>query len=120
LQLKHSGHYHCEGLVSFWQSLSAPVTVTVHRISLLGVSLSEQPSGGQVALGDRLVLSCAVAAGTGPMSFSWHRRSSGAALGTGPLLELCHVGDNDSGHYLCQVREGDSKAESVSLNVTIL
>ncbi|NXR75757.1 FCRL1 protein, partial [Pycnonotus jocosus] len=70
---------------------------------LSGVSLSAQPPGGQVALGDRLVLSCAVAAGTGPLSFTWHRGGSRALLGTGPRLELWHTGDNDSGHYQCRV-----------------
>ncbi|NXB96523.1 FCRL2 protein, partial [Vidua chalybeata] len=85
-----------------------------------GVSLWAQPPGGQVALGDRLVLSCAVATGTGPRSFSWHREGSGAPLGTGPHLELPHVGDNDSGHYRCRVSDGDSVAESDPLNVTVL
>ncbi|NXA61401.1 FCRL2 protein, partial [Mohoua ochrocephala] len=85
-----------------------------------GVSLSVQPPGGQVALGDRLVLSCAVAAGTGPLSFSWHRGGSGAPLGTGPRLELRRVGDNDSGSYQCRVSDGDSAAESPPLNVTVL
>ncbi|NXT16841.1 FCRL2 protein, partial [Prunella fulvescens] len=85
-----------------------------------GVSLWAQPPGGQVALGDRLVLSCVVAAGTGPLSFSWHREGSGAPLGTGSCLELHHVGDNDSGHYRCRVSDGDSVAESDPLNVTVL
>ncbi|NXS22853.1 FCRL2 protein, partial [Mystacornis crossleyi] len=89
-------------------------------IPVSGVSLSAQPPGGQVALGDRLVLSCAVAAGTGPRSFSWHRGGSRAPLGTGPRLELRQVGDNDSGHYQCRVSDGDSVAESVPLNVTVL
>ncbi|NXR31857.1 FCRL1 protein, partial [Zosterops hypoxanthus] len=87
---------------------------------LSGVSLSVQPPGGQVALGDRLVLSCEVAMGSGPLSFTWHRGGSRALLGTGPHLELRHVGDNDSGHYQCRVSNGDSVAESVPLNVTIL
>ncbi|NWY22884.1 FCRL2 protein, partial [Aphelocoma coerulescens] len=125
LQLQDSGHYRCRGwvysLVSRWKELvSAPVTVTVHRVPLSGVSVSAQPPGGQVALGDRLVLSCAVAAGTGPLSFSWHRGDSWAPLGTGPHLELRNVGDNDSGHYQCRASNGDSVAESVPLNVTVL
>ncbi|NWV55496.1 FCRL2 protein, partial [Daphoenositta chrysoptera] len=121
LQLNHSGRYRCEGRVSWTLSWkSAPVTVTVQGIPLSGVSLRAQPPGGQVALGDRLVLSCAVAAGTGPLSFSWHRGGSGAPLGTGPRLELRHVGDNDSGHYRCRASDGDSAAESVPLNVTVL
>ncbi|NXM95334.1 FCRL2 protein, partial [Sylvia borin] len=123
LQLHHSGRYRCRGWVGAvmpqWME-SELVTVTVRRIPLSGVSLSAQPPRGQVALGDRLVLSCAVAAGTGPLSFTWHRGRSGALLGTGPSLELRHVGDNDSGHYHCRVSNGNSVAESVPLNVTVL
>ncbi|NXB24299.1 FCRL2 protein, partial [Rhagologus leucostigma] len=96
------------------------VSPTPAAVPLSGVSVWAQPPGGQVALGDRLVLSCAVAAGTGPLSFSWHRGGSRAPLGTGPRLELRHVGDNDSGHYQCRVSDGDSVAESVPLNVTVL
>ncbi|NXS35285.1 FCRL2 protein, partial [Pomatostomus ruficeps] len=87
---------------------------------LFRVSLSAQPPGGQVALGDRLVLSCVVTAGTGPLSFSWHREGLAAPLGTGPRLELSHVGVNDSGHYQCWASDGDSVAESPPLNVTVL
>ncbi|XP_058677515.1 Fc receptor-like protein 4 [Ammospiza caudacuta] len=120
LQLHHSGHYRCEGLVGSWQSRSAPVTVTVHGVLPLGVSLLVEPPGGQVALGDHLVLSCAVAVGTGPLTFSWYWEGSGALLGTGPRLELHHVGDNDSGRYRCRVSDGNSVAESDTLNVTVL
>ncbi|NXT61100.1 FCRL2 protein, partial [Chaetops frenatus] len=123
LQLHHGGRYRCGGWVSSGWSpwvKSEPVTVTVHGVPLSGVSLSAQPPGGQVALGDRLVLSCAVAAGSGPLSFSWHRGGAAAPLGTGPRLELRHLGDNDSGHYQCRVSDGDSAAESPTLNVTVL
>ncbi|NWV82845.1 FCRL2 protein, partial [Dasyornis broadbenti] len=123
LQLHHSGRYRCKAKVgskqSWWEE-SVPVPVPVHGVPVSGVSLSAQPPGAQVALGDRLVLSCSVAAGTGPLSFSWHRGGSGAPLGTGPRLELSHVGDNDSGHYQCRASNGDSVAESPTLNVTVL
>ncbi|XP_039588927.1 Fc receptor-like protein 2, partial [Passer montanus] len=89
-------------------------------VLLSGVSLWVQPPGGQVALGDRLVLSCTVAMGTGPLSFSWHREGTEALLGTKHQLELPHVGDNDSGQYRCRVSDGDSVAESDPLNVTVL
>ncbi|XP_031949349.1 Fc receptor-like protein 4 isoform X1 [Corvus moneduloides] len=120
--VSHSGNYSCE-VRSEWGAVrksSARLRVTVRRVPLSGVSVSAQPPGAQVALGDRLVLSCAVAAGTGPLSFSWHRGDSWAPLGTGPHLELRHVGDNDSGHYQCRASDGDSVAESVPLNVTVL
>ncbi|NWU18726.1 FCRL3 protein, partial [Cephalopterus ornatus] len=80
-------------------------------IPISGVSLWAQPPGGPVALGDLLVLSCAVAEARGPLSFSWHWGGSAVPLGTGPRLEL-HTGDEDSGHYQCQVTDGDSAAES--------
>ncbi|XP_077645436.1 Fc receptor-like protein 3 [Lonchura striata] len=120
--VSHSGNYSCEvrsegGAV---RKSSARLRVTVRRVRPSGVSLSVQPPGAQVALGDRLVLSCAVAKGTGPLSFSWHREGSGAPLGTGPRLELRHIEDNDSGQYRCRVSNGDSVAESDPLNVTVL
>ncbi|XP_066064174.1 Fc receptor-like protein 2 [Chamaea fasciata] len=89
-------------------------------VPVSGVSVSVRPPGGQVALGDRLVLSCSVATGTGPRSFTWHRGGSGTPLGSGPRLELRHVGDNDSSQYQCRVSDGESTAESVPLNVTVL
>ncbi|XP_066062579.1 Fc receptor-like protein 2 [Chamaea fasciata] len=117
-----SGNYTCQVRSEerkVWKS-SARLCVTVHRVPLSGVSAWAQPPGGQVALGDRLVLNCTVAEGTGPRTFSWHRGGSGTPLGTGPRLELQHVGDNDSDHYQCRVSDGDSTAESVPLNVTVL
>ncbi|NWY34414.1 FCRL2 protein, partial [Pheucticus melanocephalus] len=124
LQLNHRGRYHCKAWVNNgvswgWEE-SAPVTVTVHEVPSSGVSLSEQPRRGQVALGGCLVLSCRAARGTGLLSFSWHGEGSGALLGTGPHSELHHGGDNDSGQYRCQVSDGDSVAESDPLNVTVL
>ncbi|XP_071273521.1 Fc receptor-like protein 3 [Agelaius tricolor] len=120
--VSHSGDYGCEvrsegGAV---RKSSARLRVTVRRVPPSGVSLSAQPPGAQVALGDSLELNCTVAAGTGPLSFSWHREGSGAPLGTGPHLELHHLGDNDSGQYRCRVSDGDSVAESDPLNVTVL
>ncbi|NXP96407.1 FCRL2 protein, partial [Passerina amoena] len=123
LRLHHNSSYICAGqanyMVSQWSMLNR-VTVTVQRVPPSGVSLSVQPPGGQVARGDTLVLSCTVATGTGPLSFSWHREGSGALLGTSPCLELHHVGDNDSSQYRCRVSDGDSVAESDPLHVTVL
>ncbi|XP_077048043.1 Fc receptor-like protein 2 [Agelaius phoeniceus] len=120
--VSHSGNYGCEvhsqgGAV---RKSSTRLRVTVRRVPPSGVSLSVQPPGAQVARGDSLVLNCSVTMGTGALSFSWHREGSGAPLGTDPHLELCHVGDNDSGQYRCRVSDGDSVAESDPLNVTIL
>ncbi|XP_071311769.1 Fc receptor-like protein 3 [Agelaius tricolor] len=120
--VSHSGNYGCEvhsqgGAV---RKSSAQLRVTVRSVLVSGVSLSAQPPGAQVALGDSLELNCSVTMGTGALSFSWHREGSGALLGTGPHLELRRVGDNDSGQYRCRVSDGDSVAESDPMNVTVL
>ncbi|XP_038017697.1 Fc receptor-like protein 2 isoform X2 [Motacilla alba alba] len=120
--VSHSGNYSCEvhSKVGAVRKSSARLRITVRRALLSGVSLSVQPPGEQVALGDHLVLSCLVAMGTGPLSFSWHREGSRAPLGTGPRLELRHIGDNDSGRYHCRASDGDNMAESPTLNITVL
>ncbi|NXB51701.1 FCRL1 protein, partial [Leucopsar rothschildi] len=94
--------------------------LTPAGVPVSAVSLSVQHPRGQVALGDRLVRSCTVAMGTGPLSFSWHHGGSATPLGTGSCLELRHAGDNDSGHYQCLVSDRDSVAKSAPLNVTVL
>uniref|UniRef100_A0A8D2PRT7 Ig-like domain-containing protein n=1 Tax=Zosterops lateralis melanops TaxID=1220523 RepID=A0A8D2PRT7_ZOSLA len=106
--VSHSGNYSCQ----------------VHSEGVpcrrAAVFVWAQPPGGQVALGDRLVLSCEVAMGTGPLSFTWHRGGSGTPFGTSPRLELQHVGVNDSSQYHCRASNGDSVAKNVPLNVTVL
>ncbi|NWS62911.1 FCRL1 protein, partial [Chunga burmeisteri] len=85
-----------------------------------GVSLVAQPPGGLVAEGDSLVLGCSVAAGTGPLSFSWHRQGSATVLGTGPRYELRSVRHQDGGHYHCTATNGGTVANSPQLWVTVL
>uniref|UniRef100_U3KDF6 Ig-like domain-containing protein n=1 Tax=Ficedula albicollis TaxID=59894 RepID=U3KDF6_FICAL len=121
--VSHPGNYSCEVRSQGGPcGRAAPGSASrcAVRVLLSGVSLLVQPPGGQVALGDRLVLSCTVAMGTGPLSFSWHRGGMNAPMGTGPRLELQHVGYNDSGHYQCRVSDGDNVVESPTLNITVL
>ncbi|XP_056178039.1 low affinity immunoglobulin gamma Fc region receptor II-a isoform X1 [Falco biarmicus] len=120
--LSHSGNYYCEvwaETASVWKH-SAPVTVTVYRVPVSGVSLVAQPPGGQVVEGDRLALNCSVAVGTGPLSFSWHRQGSATPLAMGPRYELHAVGRQDSGRYHCSVTDGSTTADSPPLRVTVL
>ncbi|KAF1395859.1 Fc receptor-like protein 2, partial [Spheniscus humboldti] len=120
--LSHSGNYSCEVRTetASVRKRSALVTVTVRRIPVSGVSLAAQPPGGQVTEGDRLVLGCSVAAGTGPLSFSWHRQGSAAPLATGPHYELRAAQHRDGGHYHCTATNGDTTADSPPLWVTVL
>ncbi|NXL69164.1 FCRL1 protein, partial [Chordeiles acutipennis] len=85
-----------------------------------GVTLVAQPPGGQVAEGDRLVLSCSVATGTGPVSFSWHRDGSATPAAAGPRYELRNVRHRDSGRYRCAATNGATAATSSTLRVTVL
>ncbi|NXT87891.1 FCRL1 protein, partial [Anhinga rufa] len=85
-----------------------------------GVSLAVQPPGAQVAEGDRLELACSVAAGTGPLSFSWHRQGLAAPLATGPRYELHTVRHQDGGRYHCTATDGSTTADSPPLWVTVL
>lgn len=79
-----------------------------------------QPPGAQVAEGDRLVLLCSVAAGTGPLSFSWYRQGSAAPLATGPHYVLPAVQHRDGGRYHCVATNGGTTANSPPLWVTVL
>ncbi|XP_052521017.1 LOW QUALITY PROTEIN: Fc receptor-like protein 3 [Tympanuchus pallidicinctus] len=117
----HSGSYSCQvqtetGSV---RKRSAPITVTVRRIPVAGVSLHSDPPDAQVLLGDRVLLSCAVAEGSGPLSFSWHRQNRTGALGSGPLYELqaAQLGDDD--RYHCTASNGISTASSPQLRLAV-
>ncbi|NXQ95538.1 FCRL2 protein, partial [Sagittarius serpentarius] len=123
LQLHHSGRYRCQGTMGhiiLQRQESAPVTVAVQGVPVSGVSLAAQPPGGQVAEGDPLVLSCSVAVGTGPLSFSWHRQGSAAPLATGPYYKLRAVRHQDGGRYHCTATNGGTTADSPPLWVTVL
>ncbi|XP_009463253.1 PREDICTED: low affinity immunoglobulin gamma Fc region receptor II-a [Nipponia nippon] len=120
--LQHSGNYSCEVQTetASVRKHSAPVTVTVRRVPVSGVSLVAQPPRGQVVEGDRLVLSCLVAVGTGPLSFSWHRQGLATPLATGPRYELRAVQHQDGGRYHCTATNGGTAANSPPLWVTVL
>ncbi|XP_021232175.1 Fc receptor-like protein 3 [Numida meleagris] len=122
LLLSHSGSYSCQvqtesGSV---QKRSAQRIITVRRVPVAGVSVQAEPPGAQVVEGDRLVLSCAAAEGTGPLSFSWHRQGRTRPLGTGPRYEIAVTQLGDSDHYHCTATNGISTAESPQLHVTVV
>ncbi|XP_074930932.1 low affinity immunoglobulin gamma Fc region receptor II-a [Phalacrocorax aristotelis] len=120
--LLHSGNYSCEVRTetSSVRKYSALVAVMVYRVPVSGVSLAVQPPGGLVAEGDHLELACSVAAGTGPLSFSWHRQGLAAPLATGPRYKLRAVQQQDGGRYHCTATNGGTTADSPPLWVTVL
>ncbi|XP_050572804.1 Fc receptor-like protein 4 [Cygnus atratus] len=122
LALPDSGSYACEAQAEAAnvQKRSAPVTITVRRVPVAGVTLAAQPPGAQVAAGESLVLSCAVAAGTGPLVFSWHRQGQAQPLAQGPRYELPAARPEDGGHYFCRATNGVTAATSPQLHVTVV
>ncbi|NXI70458.1 FCRL4 protein, partial [Anseranas semipalmata] len=116
------GSYFCEVRTensSVWKR-SPQVPIAVRRVPISGVSLEVQPHEGQVMEGQRLVLSCSVAAGTGSISFSWHREGSAEVLGRGTHYEIPSAQQNDNGQYYCTASNGDIPAQSPRLQVTVV
>ncbi|TRZ06838.1 hypothetical protein HGM15179_020269 [Zosterops borbonicus] len=104
LQLNHSGHYRCGGLVDSGLSWSrkcqesVPVTVTVH-VPVANATITPSPPAHQVHTGDPVTLRCSVQVGSAPVTFIWlHNRQE---VARGPILELGDVDVGHSGTYQC-------------------
>ncbi|KAF3822996.1 hypothetical protein GH733_010432 [Mirounga leonina] len=122
-----SGYYWCEVATA-----SHSVSKQSHRPHVLAqgvpvsaVLLETQPQGGQVLAGERLVLVCSVAEGTGDTTFFWHREDTGESVGSKRQrsrraeLEIPAVGESHAGGYYCVADNGHGLARSGALNVTI-
>lgn len=100
------------------RAVSSPPRLTGVPIS--GVSLEVWPQEGQVMEGHRLVLHCSVATGTGSISFSWHREGSAEVLGRDSRYEIPSTQQSDNGQYYCMASNGDSPAQSLKVQVTVV
>ncbi|NXL86389.1 FCRL3 protein, partial [Alectura lathami] len=119
--LADAGSYSCEARTesSSVRKRSPQVPIAVRRVPVSGVSLEVQPQEGQVTEGQRLVLSCSAAAGTGSISFSWHREGSPEVLGRDGCYEIPAARQSDNGQYRCTASNGDSAAQSPWVRVTV-
>ncbi|XP_021232145.1 Fc receptor-like protein 4 isoform X5 [Numida meleagris] len=120
--LADSGSYSCEVRTesSSIQKWSPQVPITIRRVPISGVSLEVWPQEGRVVEGQRLVLHCSVATGTGSISFSWHREGSEEVLGWDSRYEIPSTQQSDSGQYYCMASNGDSLAQSLRVRVTVV
>ncbi|XP_031467230.1 Fc receptor-like protein 4 [Phasianus colchicus] len=120
--LMDTGFYSCEVRTesSSVQKWSPQVPITIKRVPISGVSLDVWPQEGQVMEGQRLVLHCSVAVGTGSISFSWHREGSAEVLGRGRSYEIPSTQQSDNGQYYCMASNGDSTAQSLLVKVTVV
>ncbi|XP_045837905.1 Fc receptor-like protein 2 isoform X2 [Meles meles] len=106
-----------------WSTLCcAPRT---RGVPVSAVLLETQPQGGHVLAGERLVLVCSVAEGTGDTTFSWHREDTGERLGSTRQrsrraeLEIPAAVGSHTGRYYCTADNGHGLARSGALNVTV-
>ncbi|XP_045839179.1 Fc receptor-like protein 4 isoform X2 [Meles meles] len=122
-----SGSYWCEAwaAVSGIRKRSLPLQVRVHGVPVSAVLLETQPQGGHMLAGERLVLVCSVAEGTGDTTFSWHREDTGERLGSTRQrsrraeLEIPAAVGSHTGRYYCTADNGHGLACSGTLNVTV-
>ncbi|XP_036612157.1 Fc receptor-like protein 2 [Trichosurus vulpecula] len=122
-----SGLYWCEAKAmtqNIWKQ-SNHVKISVKSIPISGIVMETQPSSGQVTEGEKLVLICSIAQGTGSITFSWHREGINTSLGekTRHSLEekfvLSAVNESDAGKYYCTANNGINTISSQRVNVTV-
>ncbi|XP_012886148.1 PREDICTED: Fc receptor-like protein 1 isoform X2 [Dipodomys ordii] len=109
-----TGFYWCEAKVGVLRNprRSLMFQIRVQRVPVSDVSLETQPPGGWVTEGDKLVLICLVANGTGDITFFWYRGALGVTLETKTQrsqtaqYEILTVRESDAELYFCAADNG--------------
>lgn len=125
-----SGSYWCEEKIvtlkdtRSW-SRSRRVPISVQRIPIWDVSLETQPPGGHVMEGEKLVLICLAARGTGNITFLWYKGALGLALekktqrSLAAKFEIPMVTERDAEKYYCAADNGYGPSLSGLVSVTV-
>ncbi|XP_040308462.1 Fc receptor-like protein 3 isoform X9 [Herpailurus yagouaroundi] len=124
-----------EGAASYWCQARTVIPrilktsprsqIRVHRVPVSDVNLETQPPVGQLIEGEDLVLICSVAAGTGTVTFSWHREGSERSLGRktqnalSAELRIASVREQDAGRYYCAADNMDGPVLSKRIRITL-
>ncbi|XP_046948617.1 Fc receptor-like protein 3 isoform X5 [Lynx rufus] len=124
-----------EGAASYWCQARTVIPrilktsprsqIRVHRVPVSDVNLETQPPVGQLIEGEDLVLICSVAAGTGTVTFSWHREGSERSLGRktqnalSAELRIASVREQDVGRYYCAADNMDGPVLSKRIRITL-
>ncbi|XP_044530960.1 Fc receptor-like protein 4 [Gracilinanus agilis] len=127
LWMEDSGFYWCkvETVSLLVSKRSRPIRMSVKRIPISGVHIEVQPQGGHVMEGQKLVLLCSVAGGSGTITFSWHREGTEASLGKKIQRSLVAefvfsaIRENDAGIYYCTADNNSSLIPSHSVTITV-
>ncbi|XP_010639325.1 Fc receptor-like protein 1 [Fukomys damarensis] len=124
---KDSGSYWCQAqIVAFGLTKTSLMSqIHVQRVPVSDVSLETHPPGGQVKEGDKLVLICSVASGTGNITFFWYRGALGSNLETKTQqslraeLEISSVQQEDAEQYYCAADNGLGPSLSGLIKITV-
>ncbi|XP_023577207.1 Fc receptor-like protein 1 [Octodon degus] len=124
---KDSGSYWCQVEMVTLGITKTSVTsqIQVQRVHVSDVSLESQPPGRWVMEGDKLVLICSVASGTGDITFSWYRGALGLNLETKTErslraeFEITSVQQRDAEQYYCAADNGHGPILSGLISITI-
>ncbi|XP_008262482.2 Fc receptor-like protein 1 [Oryctolagus cuniculus] len=122
-----SDSYWCEAKTvnSETKIKSSKSQMHVHRVPVSDVSLDTWPPGGQVTKGDKLVLICSVAKGTGDITFFWYKGSLGLNLerktqrSLTAEFEIPSVRESDAEGYYCAADNGFGPRLSGLVGVTV-
>uniref|UniRef100_A0A2I3RD77 Fc receptor like 1 n=1 Tax=Pan troglodytes TaxID=9598 RepID=A0A2I3RD77_PANTR len=121
-----TGSYWCEAQTMASKVLrSRRSQINVHRVPVADVSLETQPPGGQVMEGDRLVLICSVAMGTGDITFLWYKGAVGLNLQSKTQrsltaeYEIPSVRESDAEQYYCVAENGYGPSPSGLVSITV-
>ncbi|XP_027631785.1 Fc receptor-like protein 1 isoform X1 [Tupaia chinensis] len=119
-----SGYYWCETQtlkpIASWRT-----QINVQRVPVSDVNLKTKPPEGQVMEGDKLVLICSVANGTGSITFFWYKGTLGLNLATKNQrsltaeFEIPAVQENDTESYYCAADNGYGPSPSGLVSVTV-
>ncbi|KAJ1081449.1 hypothetical protein NDU88_001631 [Pleurodeles waltl] len=126
VQERHTGDYYCKASNRGTASVKSPVTnITVHRIPVSGISVQIEPHGGKVVEEEKLVVTCTVSEGTGPVTFSWCRQDIDACLQQKTTFsrQVTFVMDSmmeeDDGLYYCTASNERAPIESEQIQIYV-
>ncbi|KAM9686364.1 Fc receptor-like protein 4 [Trichechus inunguis] len=122
-----SGWYWCEAGTAMLsvRKCSLPIQIHVQRVPVSGVLMETQPPGEQAVEGEKLVLVCSVAEGTGDTTFSWHRENMKERVGRTSWhsqtaeLQIPVIRESDAGGYYCTADNGFGPIQSEVVNITV-
>uniref|UniRef100_A0A286XHL4 Fc receptor like 1 n=3 Tax=Cavia porcellus TaxID=10141 RepID=A0A286XHL4_CAVPO len=124
---KDSGSYWCQAKIMTPSITKTSLRFQIHvqSIPVSDVSLETQPPGRWVMEGEKLVLICSVANGTGDITFFWYRGALGLNLGTKTQrslraeFEIPSVRQTDAEQYYCVADNGHGPNLSGLINITV-